>query len=162
MSTVTFKYKLGVKAKCTVTGVSGTISGRVQLINGSIQYSVQPPARKGTNYIPDAWSIDEASLEVEGKPVNEKVTFAHETGDRLKSRVNGFEGIATHRIQYLNGCIAYRIEGAMHEGKEVSIKVWEQEAAALDKGLNQAGEEPVKRKRTGGSSTRTPTIERAL
>lgn len=164
MSKVTFKLPFGIKVVDKTTGFTGTINNRLQMINGCIQYAVQPPVRKGSTFVPDGLRIDEVSLmpvdkNVEYKP--EVVTFKYDTGDKVKSRVNGFEGIITHRMQFLNGCISYRVEGQMQGKEEVCISQFEQELTKISDGLNAAEEEPVKRKRTGGPSERVTTIEKA-
>lgn len=163
MSKVTFKYQRGIPVECKLTGFKGTINSRVQIINGSIQYGVQPRMRKtDSNFIPDAYTLDEANLIAEKKAKEESVEFAFETGDKVKSRISGFEGFITHRMQYQNGCLSYIIEGPMHEGKEVKIKAWEQELALVNKGLNGPEEAPVKRARTGGPHTREPMFSKAI
>lgn len=159
MSKVEFKIPFGVKVKDKHTGFSGTVIGRVHMINGCVQYSVQPVMKKDDSiFIPEAYSIDEQSLEVTegeiGKP--EVVNFAYETGDKVSHRINGFEGHITHCIQDINKCERYIIEGVMREGKEVKVHAFAQELKLIDKGINAKDEEPVKRARTGGPSTRIP------
>lgn len=162
MAKVTFLYPVRVKVTCAITGFTGIITGRIQHLNGSIQYSIQPPVKKGSSFIPDGYTIDEANIkdvEIQNK---ETVQFKFQGGDRVKSRVNGFEGIITKVVQHMNGCLAYVIEGPMREGKEVLIKAWEQELQLVDRGLNAPAEEPVARKRTGGPSTRERLIDKAM
>lgn len=40
-----------------------------------------------------------------------------ELGARIKDRVSGWEGTATARYEYLNGCERYEISGADKDGK---------------------------------------------
>lgn len=162
MSNLTFKFPMGIAGKCSLSGFEGIIHSRVQHINGSLQYGVQPKARKGSFMIPDAYMIDETGITVEKTPKPETVKFLYETGDKVRNRVNGFEGIITSRIQYLNGCIAYMVEGQMREGKEVKFKAWEQELATMDKGLNAKEEAPIARRKTGGPSVRECQIHKAM
>lgn len=162
MAKVTFKYPMRIKATCAITGFVGVITGRIQQLNGSVQYSLQPPVKEEGSYIPDGYTIDEANIKETDQQKVEVVNFKFEGGDRVKSRVNGFEGIVTKLVQYMNGCVGYVIEGPMREGKEVLIKAWEQELQLVDKGLNAPSEEPVARKRTGGPSVRERLIEKAI
>jgi hypothetical protein len=60
------KYKLGSKAKCTITGVEGTIVAYVLYLNGCVHYRVQPKVPKGEK--PEdftAQKFPEGSLKVE-------------------------------------------------------------------------------------------------
>ncbi len=71
-------------------------------------------------------------------------------GDRIRDRVTGFEGIATCRAEYLNGCVQYDISGKADEKGEARIlQVDDQQIERVDTGLNKKA--PVK-KRTGGPS----------
>lgn len=162
MSKITFKFPFGITATDKITGFTGTINTRCQMINGCIQYGLQPKTKKNSHFIPDAYSFDEASITTEETVKNQVVDFAFDTGDRVKSRVNGFEGIIIIRAQHLNGCIHYVIEGGMKDGKEVKIKAWEPEIALIDKGLNAKDEPQVARKRTGGPHRCTPAYEKAI
>ena len=55
--------KLGSKAKCKVTGFTGTVTARVEYLNGCIQYSVVPKMTE-EGKMPACEYIDEAQLEV--------------------------------------------------------------------------------------------------
>lgn len=160
MSKVTFKFPQGIKAECKLTGFSGIITIRSQMINGCIQYALQPKSKKNSNYIPDAYHLDEQSLVTEELTKPETVNFAFETGDRVRNRISGFTGIVVDRVQFFNKCIAYKVEGPMKDEKEMKIKAWEQELELIDKGLNAKGEEPVKRKKTGGHHSKETVVQK--
>lgn len=38
-------------------------------------------------------------------------------GDRVRDAVSGWEGIATARYEYLNGCVRWQIDGVDKDGK---------------------------------------------
>ncbi len=54
--------ELGVKAKDTVTGLTGIITGKVEYITGCDQYLLQPPMTKQGLFIEPRW-MDEGRLE---------------------------------------------------------------------------------------------------
>lgn len=158
MSQVQFMIQLGVEAVDRVSGLKGTVICGVQLLNGCIQYVVQPKCKKGEVTMPDGYSVDEDSLEIIGakaKPFTHDFTF--ETGDRLRSMVNGHEGIAQRRILDLNGCERYVVEGKMDkDGKQIAINAFKQEWKFVDEGLNEK-KKPVERARTGGPARKEIT-----
>lgn len=168
------RFPFGTRVECRFSGFRGSVVAAVQMINGSVQYAVQP--HKGrpkadddgdSGYCPDAMNIDEASLmpEPETYPTKEQLraleanaptlSFELETGDRVRSRINGFEGVVRSRIYYANGCTRYVVEGKVDkDGKRVEMGGFAQEWAKVDEGLNAPDEEPVRRARTGGPSTK--------
>jgi len=40
-----------------------------------------------------------------------------ELGDKVRCKVTGFEGIATSRIEFLNGCVQYGVAPKIKEGE---------------------------------------------
>lgn len=165
MSKVQFKFPCGIQAVCKTTGFAGTITNASQQINGSIQYALQPRIKEAGSFVPDGLIIDEEDIEPDilaDSYAPYEVDFVFETGDRVRNRTNGFEGVITRRIHHKNACEGYRIEGALtKEGKEVNHPAFVQELELIDKGLNKKDEKPVARARTGGPSIRQRLIERA-
>lgn len=76
------KIKLGDKVRCKHTGYIGIAIARTEFINGCIQYSVVPPAKKN-EYPKEDISIDETSLEVISKPKKKKKTNKKRTYKRI-------------------------------------------------------------------------------
>lgn len=159
MSKVNFKYPLNAEAEDKLTGFKGTIIARAEYINGSIMYGIQPRMKEEDgHYIPDAKSIDEASIKTPDT-VDETVKFKFKCGDKVKSIINDFEGVITKRTQWLNGCVKYRIEGKMiksdlHGLTSLERNDWEQELELIKDKKGKA-KKPVKvkgKKRTGGPS----------
>ena len=72
-----YKYNLGDKLVCKVTGFSGIVTARVEFLNGCVQYCLQPSVNsKGE--IPDFCYLDEHQLarvqsEVVPGPSNRRV-----------------------------------------------------------------------------------------
>jgi hypothetical protein len=55
------KFKLGVKLRDMVTGLTGITKSRVEYLNGCIQYSIQPPVGADGKY-PDSYWFDQDQL----------------------------------------------------------------------------------------------------
>ena len=73
-------------------------------------------------------------------------------GKHMKCKVTGYEGIATSRVEYLNGCVQYCIkpkmltDGKMPEGEYIDI----QQLDVIGEGIS-LGADP-----TGGDMSDTP------
>jgi len=72
-------------------------------------------------------------------------------GDKCNDAVSGFVGIATQRIECLNGCIRWllaecKVEGEKNEFRTVEVD--EQTVIKIDDGLNKKN--PVEKTKTGG------------
>jgi len=61
--TTTWTFKLGEKVKDTVTGFKGTITARIEYLNGCIQYCVEPKVGKEMKMEKHHW-IDEGQVEL--------------------------------------------------------------------------------------------------
>ena len=75
-------------------------------------------------------------------------------GDKVKDKVTGFTGVATSKVEYLNGCVQFCItpkmkskDNKMPEGTYID----QQQLEVVGKKVS------VKRKRTGGSMPNTPS-----
>ena len=65
-------------------------------------------------------------------------------GKNLKCRVTGFTGIATSKVEYLNGCIQYclkpkMIDGKMPEGEYIDLQQLEIVGEGILLGANPTG-----------------------
>lgn len=56
-----FKYNLGDRLQCRITGFQGVVTARVEYFNGCLQYGLKPPIDKDGK-VADAQFIDEAQL----------------------------------------------------------------------------------------------------
>jgi len=61
--TTMWKFKLGDDIKDTVTGFRGTITARIEYLNGCIQYCVEPKVGKEMKMEKHHW-IDEGQIEL--------------------------------------------------------------------------------------------------
>lgn len=114
---------LGSAVQDILTGVTGIASVRCDLIAGNTQYTVQPKSKDGDS-MPDAWNIDEHTLEVTGPGISDRATpvpedtVVFQLGQKLRCRITGFEGIASGRMTHMNGCVFYRLDSKMGTSKE--------------------------------------------
>lgn len=78
-------------------------------------------------------------------------------GNKVRDRVTGFEGIATSRLEYLNGCVQYGVTPKVEEGKSTRPN-----AEWIDHGqLEVIGEGvTVAQHETGGPVLDAPTAYR--
>lgn len=67
-------------------------------------------------------------------------------GDKVRDRISGFEGIATARVEYINGCIQFCIKPKMlKDGKVIDGEYFDvDQIEVIGHGLN------IPRKDTGG------------
>lgn len=63
MSSVEFKYDLGLKVKCKVTGFKGVVEARSESLNGCHRYYINPGVDK-TGKLQDGSWFDHTNLEV--------------------------------------------------------------------------------------------------
>ncbi len=140
MTKVTFKYPAGIEVRCLQTSLKGTIAGRGEMVNGCIRYSVQPHMTDKDTGCPEQWDIDEQNIvPIEGKYDPSSYTFKYETGDKVKSKVNGFTGIIVMRTIALNGCEQYLVEGPFSkDNKRVRVEFFLQEVEYVNSGINKA------------------------
>lgn len=45
-------------------------------------------------------------------------------GDKVKDTVSGFEGIATGKIIWMNGCVRFAVQGKAKKGEKPDDVVW--------------------------------------
>lgn len=154
MSKVKFDLPAGIKVKDIVSGIEGTITSRIERINGCLQYHISTQYGDDGKRIKAGYS-DFEDLEVldwNGKSKKSKaIDFEFETGDKVKNRVHDKTGFVTVRRIDSNGCISYWYENGEQNDKGDILEFFgfEQEFILVDAGLNKADEPPVKRARTG-------------
>jgi hypothetical protein len=117
---------LGSEVRCVVSGVTGTATSMVERLNGNIQYGVQPKSENGAS-MPEAWEIDQQSLEVVGPGISDRVTEPVTTdiriGQKVRDWVSGFEGVATSKHTYINGCVHFMVVPSMKSSKSLLNEV---------------------------------------
>lgn len=78
-----------------------------------------------------------------------KDTF--ELGSQLEDKISGFKGIATARLEYLNGCVQYCLQPLVDkDGKAVEAEYFDQDQLIAVEAPRVRQPEEVKRQPTGG------------
>ncbi len=124
--TTTKPVRLGNVVVDPVSGVSGTAIALVEMLNGSVRYSVQPKTGKHDKQsVPDAYDIDVHLLDHVGDGMTWRVTPAPEVpiklGDRVRDKVTGLVGIATTKTTFLNGCVYFIVSAAVTADKPTEV-----------------------------------------
>lgn len=69
-------------------------------------------------------------------------------GDRVRDAITGFEGIATAKHEYLNGCVRYSVEAPDKDGKPDEYAFDDQQLTVIEDGAYTPKDTP--RMATGG------------
>jgi hypothetical protein len=129
--------KLGQEARDVTTGFAGTITQRLDQINGNVQWCLQPKMGKD-GVFKDAMFLDAHHLDVVGPGLSDKVTEVTDPvdfalGNEVKDLSSGFVGIVIEKATYMNGCMSFRVvpkydpksafNGSAPEGSWISSKL---------------------------------------
>ncbi len=77
--------------------------------------------------------------------------FNYQLGLKLRDMVSGLEGIATSRVEFINGCIQYGVSGKADNGKIPDTHyIDQQQLEVVDNGI------VIKSQPTGGPRSDTP------
>lgn len=117
---IDFPLQLGVIARDLVSGLTGTASAKVEMLNGNVQWNVMPKGDglelKGGN------CVDFHMLEVIGKGVADKVPVPPSSdimlGNEVEDLVTGFKGTVTERTTFLNGCVYFHVVPKAKKGED--------------------------------------------
>lgn len=102
--------KLGATLRDKVSGFTGIAHSKTEFLTGNVQFSLQPPAKDGT--LPEVIGFDAHQLEESPGAVVPNIApsaagLALVLGEKFKDMITKFEGIATRRTTFLNGCVYY-------------------------------------------------------
>jgi len=109
--------KLGNTVRCVMTGYTGIANQKLELLNGTVQLSVQPSMSKDrlmNNVYPDGMNLDVHMLDYVDDGVAARVTPVTANvdirlGERVQDSVTGFDGIATAKHTFVNGCVYFTV-----------------------------------------------------
>jgi len=159
--------RLGVTARDKVSGFTGIVHSKIEFLTGNVQFALQPPAKEGV--LPDTIGFDEHQLEEAPGASVPSIAPPADTGvklgEKVKDIVTKFEGIATKRSTFLNGCVYYMVvdeeKGGKDGGPQEMFIEWKRlertgagVVAAIAKREEKAGVSTTAR-RTGGPATRS-------
>lgn len=151
---------LGCIATDLASGLEGTLTSRVEMFNGSVQYGMQPKAAKGASAMPEPYSIDSAQLKYKAKGISDKAGTPQRSdiqiGDEVEDIVSGHKGVVLTKTLFLNGCVYFEVIKKENEAKKIestsmflsSTRLKKITSSAV-KPLTTKGEKPV-----GGPTTR--------
>ena len=135
-----------------ITGFKGVVTGRTESINICDRITVQPQGLDKEGKVHDSMEFDVTSLtkigHLEGhktvKPKKQDIGLK----DMVRSVITGFEGVATRRTIWSNGCVYYSVQPlAKEEGSALpkAIGFFDNELEVTKK-----YEKPVEKRTTGG------------
>ena len=104
------EFELSAKLRDKLTGYQGSATARLETLDGTIQFCLVKEMGDDGKY-PEGTYIDFERLEQISDPLID-VSERHapfNLGDRLKDKISGLEGIATAKVDYMNGCLHYAI-----------------------------------------------------
>jgi len=109
--------QLGAKIEDKLTKAKGIAYSRAISIVGMVQYSLFP---EDPDKVGDGNYIDENQLQVIGESDMVAEPIPDDVPDFLGCKVeditSGFEGVATERYEYINGCVRFAVQPKMKSG----------------------------------------------
>jgi hypothetical protein len=114
--------QMGNIVRDPITGFEGMAIQLVELLNGNLQYAVQPKCeKKDGNKLPYSYNFDTHLLEYVSEGLADKVTPPPEVpiklGDKVKDKITLLEGIANMRAIFMNGCIYFTVQPEVKDDK---------------------------------------------
>lgn len=102
----------GFKVRDKITGLTGVAEQYIEMLTGTIQYSIQPEGDGKT--IPQGMAMDHQIVEkISKKPVVEPIppdpNVKVQLGDEVEDIISGHKGIAVRKIIFLNGCVYFEV-----------------------------------------------------
>ncbi len=112
--------RLGQKVRCKVTGFEGVVDHLCFPMADATKIGVQAPMQKDGK-MGECYTLDYMTIEIlESKPVlkakQSKPKF--NLGDKVEDTITSFKGKIVMVIFYFNGCVQYRVQPIIPEGKK--------------------------------------------
>lgn len=111
------KVSLGCIARCSIAGITGTLASKVEMLTGTVQYSLQPKIKDDSpdpGKMPEATNVDYQLLEFVDAGVMDRVLIPETThielGNEVECMASGMRGVAVVKYTFINGCIYYHIQ----------------------------------------------------
>lgn len=149
---------LGCIAQDLSSGFEGTVTSKLELFNGNVQYALQPKMAEGATSLPESMAFDAALLVYKGPGVSDRASPAQQTdievGDEVVDIVSGHDGIVTTKTTFINGCVYCEVT-TRKEGKKSESKTYFTSCTRLERRNTKVTPiAPEGEKPTGGPTTR--------
>lgn len=157
---------LGKIVKDQSSGLTGVCVSLQRELSGNVRYGLQPHSKDGAT-VPEGYDVDSHFLiettVKDRKPIQPEpeVECDIQLGNHVKDVISGYEGVATKRVTFLNGCVYFMVvaKGLDKEGKPHSQFLEVQRLKMTSRALHPIAEkakvEPNKPARGG---PRTPMM----
>lgn len=155
--------EFGDEVECIVTGYKGIAISFLYQLHGCTMVGVQPPVDK-EGKIPESYSIDLPQLTItkDGKgkvkipEVDEDVSEV-ELGDEGRDKVSGYTGVATARVEFMNGCHRIGLRAKIDkDGKRPDIEYFAVGQVELVEPKKVEAQPKEEARKPGGPMQRTP------
>lgn len=112
---------MGCEVEDRVSGFHGTVIIKHEVLGGNVMWSVQPkavPEPGKAITMPESISIDQHMLVRTGDGISESLPVVDadctiKPGQKVKDKITGYEGTATEKVTFQNGCIYFSVEGPL-------------------------------------------------
>lgn len=109
---------LGVTVRDRVTGLTGTVAHKAEMLTGNIQWAIQP--RGDGERVPEAMMVDFHLLEVLDEGVSKLLPPVDDTvvvllGEEVEDILTGMKGVPIDKITFMNGCVYFWVQPKMDQ-----------------------------------------------
>jgi hypothetical protein len=112
---------LGCEVKDKVSGFTGQVTIKHEMLGGNVMWAIQPPVviKKDTEIkMPDAVSLDAHMLKRTGDGISAELppidtTCTIKPGEKVEDIITGYRGTATEKVTFQNGCVYFQVEGPL-------------------------------------------------
>ena len=149
--------KLGQQVRCKITGFEGVVDHLCFPMADATKIGIQAPMNKDGK-MGECYTLDYMSIEILNekpiiKPKQSKPKF--KLGDKVEDTITGLKGKIVMVIFYFNGCVHYRVQPTIPEGKKAEDYAAQKFPEGTLKKIAEPKAEKVKEKlsqpqRTGG------------
>lgn len=149
--------ELGNRAKNRVHGRTGILTARSIRLNGNVSYLIKPDKLDKDEKVFDGTWTDDIMIEKIGEGIvgAELMKTSIELGMTVE-HFNGFQGIVTERMDYLNGCVYFNVMPKCKKSNEMPKE--EFIACQYLTEIKEAKSVQVNKSTTGGPASNAPDI----
>jgi hypothetical protein len=106
--------RLGNIVKCQSTGFTGMAVMFATYLGGTVHVCIQPPATDNGTVCPKDIAVDACQVDFVSDGIADKVhpqdpVISIELGDHAEDIITGFNGVATMKLESLQGCVQFAV-----------------------------------------------------